>query len=116
MTATQYYVIKDIEYVSKLTFVFIVSKPDLVPVVQYPRVININLQNLTLNATGSYDPQASSAGTLDVPISCSWKCPTAFKTICLNANYSMNNCIVTFNKSIVTQDMLSYITDISSLS
>jgi hypothetical protein len=38
MTVTQYYKIKDIEYVAVLNFVLFVERPDLVPVTTYPFV------------------------------------------------------------------------------
>lgn len=56
MKITQYYLINGVEYIAVKEFTLFVEKPDLVPVVSYPRVINIKEQQLILNATRSYDP------------------------------------------------------------
>jgi hypothetical protein len=36
MTVTQFYKIRDIEYIAVLNFVLFVERPDLVPIVSYP--------------------------------------------------------------------------------
>ena len=51
MSVTQFYTVSGIEYIARKTFILFVAKPDLIPIVAYPRVINLREKTLILNAT-----------------------------------------------------------------
>ena len=72
------------------------SKSDLVPVVSYPKVICVVSQQLVLDASHSYDPEANVTGTQDVPIDCKWTCPDYLYQPCQDAVLMDNNCLMFF--------------------
>ncbi|CDW89366.1 UNKNOWN [Stylonychia lemnae] len=101
MSVTVLYVIGDTEYLAKKSFTLLVQKPDLIPVVSYQSVININEQNVTLDGTASYDPQAVVSGTTDIPVVCKWICPEAIQSICYQAETTVNNCKFNLKSSVI---------------
>lgn len=73
----------NIEYVAVLNFVLFVNTADLVPVVNYPTTFNTReTPFMIIDANSSYDPTAVSAGTTDIPVKCSWECPSTFSEVC----------------------------------
>ena len=76
MRITVLYKISGIQYMAKKDFTLFVAKPDLVALISYPNVVNVNKDSIYLDASQSYDPAAESAGTTNIPVVCTWTCPT----------------------------------------
>lgn len=76
------YSISGLQYLAKYDFTLFVAKPDLIAIVKYANVVNVNKDNIYLDATASYDPAAYSAGTTNIPVVCTWTCPQEFQNIC----------------------------------
>jgi len=88
MTVKAYYTVgveDDFLYLATYTFNLMAKSSDLVSVVEYTPVFNVNSSDqFTLDATESFDPSAPLTGTNDIPITCTIVCPSPFsrKSIC----------------------------------
>jgi hypothetical protein len=65
MFVTVYYTVLEIEYIAQSQFTLLVQTPELIAVVNYPKLINVNNQNLVIDASESYDPNADSTNTAE---------------------------------------------------
>ena len=57
MSVTLYYFHDNVEYIDRENFIIKVSREDLVGVVDYQQVVNVDVDDIILDASDSYDPE-----------------------------------------------------------
>lgn len=72
MKMTLHYYIDDVEYIDAKDFNIKVAREDLVGVVDFLPVVNIMDDDISLDASDSFDPENKNSND----IQCIWECPS----------------------------------------
>ena len=100
MSATVFYTIKNVEYITTKDFQLFVPSADLLPKIYSQQIANLNaISKVEFSSSGSIDPQVSGNAQRD-GIACEWTCPPAYKQMCSN---TQSDCTL----SIKSSDILS---------